>query len=78
MSKVFTTDSFFIFQHSFRIFPIKKRDYYPFAVTSTIPWEKESVTNLNISSVHTYSRFLEDVNNGVLQIFIADPVRYAW
>ena len=78
MTKVFTADSFFIFQQSFRIFPINKLDNYPFVVTSTIPWEKESMTTLNISSIHIYSRLLADVNNSILQIFIADTVRYAW
>ena len=78
MSKVFTADSFFIFQHSFRIFPINILDNYPFVVTSTIPGERETVTTLNISNVHIYSRLLVDVNNGILQIFIVDAVRYVW
>ena len=78
MSKVFTTDSVFIFQHSLRIFPIKNLDYYHFVVTSNIPWEMELVTTLNVSSVHIYSRLLADVNNGILQIFITDAVQYAW
>ena len=78
MSKVFTADSFFIFQHSFRVFPINILDNYPFVVTSTIPWEREAVTTLNISNVHIYSSLFVDVNNGILQIFIIDAVRYAW
>ena len=49
MTKVFTTDLFFIFQQSFCIFPINKLDNYLFVVTSTIPWQRESVTTLNIS-----------------------------
>ena len=78
MSKVFTTDSFFIFQHCFHIFPINKLDYHPFVMTSTIPWEGESVTTLNISSIHKYSRLLADVKNSILQIFITDAVWYAY
>ena len=73
----FTVDSSFIFQHCFRIFPIDKLDNYSFAVTSTIPWERESVGILNNSSVHIYSRLLVDVNDGILQIFIEDTPRYA-
>ena len=53
-------------------------DYYPFVVTSTISWERESMTTLNISSLHIYSRLLSDVNNGILQIFIAVAIRYGW
>ena len=78
MSKAFTADSFFIFQHSFLIFPINKLDNYPFVVTSAIPWERELMTTLNISIVHIYSSLLTDVNNRILQIFIGDAVRYAW
>ena len=71
MTKVFSADSFFIFQQSFHIFPINKLDNYPFVVASTILWERESVTALNISSVRIYSRLLTNVNNSILQIFIA-------
>ena len=78
MTKVFTFNSFFIFQQSFCIFPINKLDSYPFVVTSTIPWERESVTTLNVSNVRIYFRLLADVNKSILQIFIADTVRYAW
>ena len=54
MTKVFTADLFFIFQQSFCIFPVNKLDNYPFVVTSTIPWERELVTTLNISNAHIY------------------------
>ena len=33
MPEVFTNDSFFILQQSFRVFPIGKLDYYPLNVT---------------------------------------------
>ena len=78
MTKVFTVDLFFIFQQIFCIFPVNKLNNYPFVVTSAIPWERELVTTLNTSSVHIYSRLLANVNNSILQIFIADTVRYAW
>ena len=40
--------------------------------------ERESVTTLNISSIHNYSRLLADVKNSILQIFITDAVWYAY
>ena len=41
MLEVFTINSFFIVQQSFRVFPIHKFSYYPFIMNSTISWERE-------------------------------------
>ena len=76
--EVFTTDSFFIIQQSFPVFLIDKLDYCPFIVTSTILWERDSVTSLNISSLQIYYWFFVYFNHGILRIFIRDAVRYAW
>ena len=75
--EVFTTDSFFVIQQSFRVFLIDKLDYCPFIVTSIL-WERDSVTSLNISNLQVYYRFFVYVNHGLLQIFIRDTVCYAW
>ena len=46
MPEVFITDSLSILQQSFLVFPIYKFNYYPFIVTSSIPWERELVTSV--------------------------------
>ena len=68
----------FIPQQSFRVFLTDKLDYCPFIVTSTILWERDSVTSLNISGLQICSRFFVYVNHGILQIFIREAVRYTW